>query len=460
MASMSSPDQKSLKQRVLHAGGWSFAGYGLSQAIRFGSNLVMARLLVPEMFGIMAIATMVMVILNLLSDVGLHQNIVQSRRGDDPAFLDTVWVVQIARGVGLWFGLLLLSMALHLANLAGMLPAKSVYASPVLPLVIAVSSIAAVIAGFKSTKTAVADRNFNQKRLIQIELISQCTALTVMIVIGVISRSIWALVGGGLVASLTTTVLSHTWMSGHPNRFRLEKNALRELIGFGKWIFVSSFLSVLASQGDRLLLGGFVEADVLGLFAIASLIIRAVANGLNKLFVTVSLPALSETARSNPSRLRAVYYKLSVPSDLLLLFMTGLLFATGQLVIDLLYDYRYSEAGGLLRVLALSLFVVRYGVALHTYLAVGVPRYWTIINVVRFVALYALVPPLYYVGGTQAAIWGIALHELAIVPLVYYFNAKLGLIDLRREALVLLALPVGLLSGFALNVVRASLLSG
>ena len=54
-----------------------------------------------------------------------------------------------------------------------MLPAKSVYASPILPFVIAVTSFSAVIAGFQSTRIAVAQRNFNQKRLVQTELFAQ-----------------------------------------------------------------------------------------------------------------------------------------------------------------------------------------------------------------------------------------------------------------------------------------------
>ena len=145
MAPKPSPDPSTLKQRVLRASGWNIAGYALSQAIRLGSNLVMTRLLVPEMFGVMTIATMVMMILSLLSDLGLRQNIVQSRRGDDPAFLDTAWVLQIVRGLILWLGALGLSIALHLANLGGMLPAKSVYGSPVLPFVIAASSLSASI---------------------------------------------------------------------------------------------------------------------------------------------------------------------------------------------------------------------------------------------------------------------------------------------------------------------------
>jgi O-antigen/teichoic acid export membrane protein len=412
----------------------------------------MTRLLVPEMFGVMAIAGMVTIILALLSDIGLRQHIVQSPRGDDPVFLDTAWVVQIFRGVMMWLAALLLCVALHFANLGGLLPVKSVYASPVLPLVVAVTAFSAVIAGFQSTRIAVAQRNFNQRRLVQTELAAQVAGLIVMIAIGVLTRSIWALVAGGLVVSLTTTVLSHTWLSGHPNRFRVERRALKDLIEFGKWIFVSSAVSVLAFNGDRLLLGGLVEAHVLGLYAIAVLIVGAIQSANSRFSSTVSLPTLSEIARTDPSRLREVYYKLRVPVDLLLLFMAGLLAASGQLLIDLLYDSRYAETGVMLRILALSFFAMRYEVAQQIYLAVGKPRYLTVINIVRCAALYSLVPMLFYIGGTHAAIWGVALHATATLPFVFAFNARLGLNDFRRELLALLILPAGYLCGSALNL--------
>ena len=170
--------------------------------------------------------------------------------------------------------------------------------------------------------------------------------------------------------------------------------------------------------------------------------------------MAVALPALSEIVRDNPSRLREYYYKLRIPSDLLLLFLTGLLFAAGQWVINLLYDPRYSAAGGMLQILALSLLAIRYDVASQVYLAAGRPRYLAIMNTVRFFSLYALVPAMYFIGGLHAAIWGVALHGLVIVPLTYAFNARLGLNDIRRELVVLPALPVGLLCGYLLTLLR------
>jgi O-antigen/teichoic acid export membrane protein len=92
---MTFPKNGSLKQRILRAGSWTLAGQVLSQVIRLGSNLVMTRLLAPEMFGVMSIAITVGMILGMLSDLGLNQNIVQSKRGEEPAFLDTAWCVAL-----------------------------------------------------------------------------------------------------------------------------------------------------------------------------------------------------------------------------------------------------------------------------------------------------------------------------------------------------------------------------
>src|ERR1700691_1997111 len=103
-------DQVSLKRRVFSAGAWSLAGYALSFVIRLGSNLVMTRLLVPSMFGVVAIAQLVIVGLSLFSDVGIKPSVIQSKRGSEPDFLNTVWTTQILRGFILWFASLLISL--------------------------------------------------------------------------------------------------------------------------------------------------------------------------------------------------------------------------------------------------------------------------------------------------------------------------------------------------------------
>jgi O-antigen/teichoic acid export membrane protein len=103
----------SLKRRVLGAGAWSLAGFALSYALRLGSSLVLTRLLIPSMFGVIAIAMLIMTGLAMFSDIGLKQNIIQSKRGSDTVFLNTAWVVQIMRGLLLWSLALCISLLIY-----------------------------------------------------------------------------------------------------------------------------------------------------------------------------------------------------------------------------------------------------------------------------------------------------------------------------------------------------------
>lgn len=204
----------SLRKRALKAGSWNLVSQVASQAMRLGGNLLMARLLVPEMFGVMVIANTVSVLLHLLSDVGLRQNIVQSQRGDDPQFLNTAWTVQIIRGLVLFVLTVLLALAAWLAQRAEVWPADSTYAEPELPMVLAATALSAVIWGFQSTKIDAAVRTFQQKRVALVDLASQVVGLVVMLVLGYLTHSVWALVIAGLVSALAWTLFGHTVLEG------------------------------------------------------------------------------------------------------------------------------------------------------------------------------------------------------------------------------------------------------
>src|SRR5213593_469813 len=93
-----------LRSRLVGATLWIILGTVSQHLLRLVSNLIVTRLLAPDMFGVMAVATTVPVIMALLSDIGLTPNIVRSPWGDDPVFLDTAWTVSIVRGLLMWTG--------------------------------------------------------------------------------------------------------------------------------------------------------------------------------------------------------------------------------------------------------------------------------------------------------------------------------------------------------------------
>ncbi|NEQ25446.1 MAG: oligosaccharide flippase family protein, partial [Microcoleus sp. SIO2G3] len=107
----------SLKKLAIRGMIWTIAGYGAGQILRFGSNLILTRLLAPELFGLMALVNIFVMGLHLFSDVGIGMNVVQNKRGDDPDFLNTAWTIQVIRGAFLCLACLLITWPLaHLYN--------------------------------------------------------------------------------------------------------------------------------------------------------------------------------------------------------------------------------------------------------------------------------------------------------------------------------------------------------
>jgi O-antigen/teichoic acid export membrane protein len=439
--------QISLRQRVVKAGIWSLAGFAISSAVRLGSNLLLTRLLVPEMFGIMAIALTLIIGIAMFSDVGLKQNIVQSKRGHEAAFFNTAWSIQIVRGILIWFVALCVCILIIVAGRFHQISWGSVYAAPSFPYVLAALSFATVIDGFNSTKLFEASRSVLLGRITAIEIISQIAASTLMISWVLIDRSIWALVAGALCSSLVKAVLSHTWIPGTANYWQWDRSAAHEIMHFGKWIMISSILGFLVSSGDRLLLGGLVNSTILGFYAIASLLIGAVEGLLAKIMADVAFPAFSEVIRKGRTDLKRNYYRALFVIASLAYFTSGFLMTFGQSLINLLYDSRYTDAGWMLEVLAATLLTVPFRLAIQSFLALGMPKLQSHIMIVRAVSLFGLTPLGFYLFGLEGSLMAIVFSHFSSLPIIIFYSLKYHLFDSSKELCLLAIVPIGLVTG-------------
>ena len=207
-----------------------------------------------------------------------------------------------------------------------------------------------------------------------IEIAAQVFGFSVMIIRVLIDRTIWALVAGGLSSSVARTLLSHAWLPGTANSWQWNRAAFGEIVGFGKWIFLSSVLYFLVSNGDRIFLGGVIDATSLGTYAIAFLIFSSVDQVLVKIVVDVSFPALSEIARDQSVKLTETYYKFHAIIASVAYFCCGVLMVSGQAIIELLYDQRYQQAGWILEILAVALLSLPFRLTTQCFLALGLGR--------------------------------------------------------------------------------------
>jgi O-antigen/teichoic acid export membrane protein len=425
------------RQRILRAGSWTIGASVGSQLIRLASNLVMTRLLVPEMFGVMALANAIMAGMQLLSDLGLKQNIVQSHNGNAPAFLNTVWTIQIMRGGLIWLLMLGIAGAIYLTDAVHWWHVDSVYADPILPYVIVALSFNAMIGGLESTRLATASRNLALGRMYLLDLTCNLAGVFFMVSWAMVDRSIWALVYGTLFTSALRVLASHTLLPGIRNRLHWDKDSLHEIFNFGKWIFLTSILGFLAANGDRLLLGGLIDPATLGIYSIAFMMVSAIRDAFAVMGSNVAFPAFSEIVRSRKAALKQAYYRFRLPMDVATLVAAGMLFAAGHLLIQFLYDDRYLEAGHMLEILCIGLLEVRFSLAIQCFMALGIPKLMVPLILIRILALFGLMPIAFNLWGLDGALWIVGSSALFALPVTFYFKAKHDLFDLKRELIVL-----------------------
>lgn len=441
----------SLRRRMLGASAWLVFGGGFGMALRFGTNLLMTRLLAPEMFGIVSIATVIMVGLAMFSDLGLKQCIVQSRRGSDPEFLNTAWSVQCLQGALTGLIALAISMAIFWLDRLELVPKASVYSDPRLPFVIAVMSLAMIISGLSSTKLYEASRRLVVGRIAQLELISQIFGALCMVACAVVDPTIWALVVGAIATYAMRTMLSHVWLPGTPNRWQWNKIALGEIVHIGRWMFTSSIMGFLVNNGDRLLLGGMLDAHQFGVYAIAYLIFNSVDQIWSMIVSEVVYPALSEIVRERADQATRSFYRVYTLVACGVYLSAGALMVAGGTLVRLLYDARYADASWMLQLLAIGLISVPPRATIYYLLAHGQAAAFSAILAVRLVTTFIALPVGFHLFGLPGALGGLVLSQFAPVPMIIYFSTRAELFDVRRELAALPMIGLGMAAGMLAN---------
>ena len=442
----------SLKQRFIRGSGWTLAGYVFSQVLRLGSSLILTRLLAPDIYGVMSVGYMVITALVMFSDIGLAAGAIQSRRGEDPVYLNVTWVVQIGRGVAIMLGALALGGALTAGWAHGVLPAHSVYADPRIPGLLMVVSLYGLISGFESTKAYLARRQLALAQLTRIDLLSQLISTLFIIGWAFVSPSVWALAFGWVFGALVKTVLTHVALPGPTNRLEWNRSAFQDVFHFGKWALLSSTFTFFLSSGDRLLLGTMLNATTMGFYSVALLLVGALQSAVGRIVGYAVLPALSELARERPAELRATIYRIRRPLDLVCLLPAGALFFLGDPLVRLLYDSRYTPAGWMLGLLSITLVATRLDIFDQCLVALGRVRLLSALNGARLVALYILVPLGYFAYGVEGAVAAVAASALINSMLVLGLQASLKLVDVRQELLAIPVFGAGLLLGWLVRL--------
>ncbi|WP_411235994.1 oligosaccharide flippase family protein [Marivita sp. S0852] len=415
----------SLNARFMRSSMFTMAGYVAAQVLRLGSNLILTRLLFPEAFGLMALVAVILQGLAMFSDVGVSPSIMQSKRGDDQHFLDTAWTIQVIRGTLLW--LFACAIAYPLAYF---------YEEPLLAWIMPFAGLNLLISGFNPTRMDTANRHLLLGRLTVLELVSQAAMIAIAVGLAWYMESVWALVISGIAWAFIQLVLYSVFLPGTRNRFRWELAAAQELIGFGKWIFLSTICGFLYMQGDKLFLSKFLPLDQFGIYNIGFFLASfpLLMGGVLTRKVLIPLyrerpPAASE---ENFRKLQKMRFLLTGA----MIAMTGTVSAAGVLLINVMYDPRYEMAGAVVVLIAAmqipQLIVLTYEQAA---LAAGDSRRFFVLSAARagFTLSFLYIGLMY--AGLIGALIGQGLAGVAAYPFVVWLARHAGAWDSKHDAI-------------------------
>jgi O-antigen/teichoic acid export membrane protein len=419
------PGEPNLRKRMLRSTTFELAGYGAQQIIRLGSNLILTRLLFPAAFGLASMVTMLLMGLVMFSDLAVLPCVVQSKRGDEPLFLNTAFTIQAVRGSVLTVVMLILAK-----------PVSWFYHEPQLEKLIYLGSLQLFFGGFHSTAVFTLRRWLRVGWINALELGQSIVGIVIMISLARRGWGVWSLSIGMVSGSLFFTAASHFLPVPYRNRFQFDKEASKEISHFGRWILGSSTASFLGAQADRLLMGRLLNAAWLGIYSVALTLSEAAGAVIGRLVSGVMYPVLSQAARSPDGNVAELYASLRLKLDAFSMSTTGLLAGAGGWIVHVLWDKRYTDAAWILRILcfrvAVSLIVSPGETCLF---ALGHTRYGFRRSIFRLMAAAVCMPLGWYLGSVKGLVWGAVATESFTVLAVWPKLRELGILRLRREAL-------------------------
>ena len=406
----SSPPAAGLFARALTGSVLTAGSYALTQALRLGSNLILTRLLFPEAFGLMALVSVVLVGLAMFSDVGIGPAISQHPKGDEPEFLDTAFSINVARGALLWGLTCVLAW-----------PMAQVYGVPELMGLLPVAGISLLISGFNPTRIDTANRHLLLGRVTLLDLVAQIVGIVAIVVLALLTRSVWALVWGAIIGSAAKLILMHLLLPGRANRFQWQPQAGRDLIHFGKWIFLSTACGFLLAQGDKAILGAYLPLDQLGVYNIgyflAAFPVLLAGAVTGRIMIPIYRDRPPAASAENAARLRKLRFALT-GGVLLLLALVGIF---ARPLVALLYDARYLGAAPVIAALAMAQMPQVIGMTYdQSALAAGNSRGYFLVMALR--------------AGVQTAAFAMGVHQGGLLGAL----VGLGLAGLISHLLIIL----------------------
>jgi O-antigen/teichoic acid export membrane protein len=402
--------------------GWTTLAQIAGMVFRFASLLIVPRLLSPDDYGIFFPALAIVLVVELLADVGIRPALIRHPLGDSTPFVSTAWTILLFRGFALCLFVLLVGSIIP--------PYYKSYDPKLLFQVIAALSIKPVLHSFANPMAMLLHRQMRYDLWNLLEFSQTVIGVIVTIIAAYLLRNVWAVVIGTLVGELVFVAMSYI-ICKRPPMPSWYRNAARELAQISNQVFLNTLVMALWLYVDRLLGPVFGDPELMGLYGVAFNLMEVIERLIGKL-CDVYYATLTKIAKQSQAD-----YHANISKKIALFFMPALALGVilGPWVIQLLYKTEYNDAGIPFSILlARLMFRVLGQFHFQLLLVRGKIRPATLCYLVAFIIQMTAIIPLARFYGIQGIAYSVLISTFAntlMQNLVFVRQKELGFVSLN-----------------------------
>ncbi|MDH5740736.1 MAG: oligosaccharide flippase family protein, partial [Nitrospira sp.] len=266
-----------LRDRILHAGGWAGGGFLFDKVMAAVQLVILARILAPADFGMMAASAAVLLAMLTISELGIESALI-TKENVTKEDLATAWSASALRG---------LVMASGVWMMAGMI--GELMRMPLLEPLLCIHAWALIIHGLYSPALALMMKRLELKRRVTLDVIRRGVEVTVTLTIALIYRTVWALVIGQLVALTVGCLLSFRITQFVPH-WSLKGSSISYFVHYGSRLNVITLCAFAVMTGGEFVIGRLLGAEALGMYQLALAIPLLIGARATALMQQISVP--------------------------------------------------------------------------------------------------------------------------------------------------------------------------
>jgi PST family polysaccharide transporter len=328
-----------LKQKVTSGVYWSGLGRVVQQLVQFGLSVILARLLSPKEYGLMAMSMVFTGFAGMLADAGFNTAIVQ-RKELKETHIHTVFWMTFSSGLALSLLTFVLSPLL-----------AEFYTEPSLAPIFRVISLNFIFGGIGNVPSALLQRRMQFRTIAKIDISSLLLSGMVGVAMAMSGAGVWSLVGQSISASLLTSTfrcVSCRWLP----KAIFCRSALKEIWSFSGSLYGFNFINYWSRTADNLLVGRFFGAPALGVYNRAYALMLLPITQINSVISQVIFPVFS-SIQDDKERVKRIYLRaIGIVTLVAFPIMFGMLVTAGPFI-ETVYGRKWHGVVPILRILAL-----------------------------------------------------------------------------------------------------------